>query len=68
MATIKLTKERAGAYRYENYLIYKWKPEVAGLRALWCVSLSDKNGENWVGLDDFTTLAKAKQYLMERVN
>jgi len=63
---MKLTRERAGVYRYKNFQIYKWDPEVPNCRVLWCVALSDENGENWVGMDDFTTLAKAKQYLTER--
>ena len=64
---MKLTKERAGVYRYNNYQIFRWQPET-GRRVLWCVAQIHADGKDQTALDDFTTLAKAKQYLMERGN
>jgi len=55
---IKLKKVKAGHYKYEIYDIIKWETQEANLPYLWCLAI------NGVGMDDFKTLAKVKQYIM----
>jgi hypothetical protein len=54
---MKIKKISAGNYQYGDYYIYKWNPEIANCRVLWCVSLDG------VGMEDFKTLRRAKKYI-----
>lgn len=54
---MKLKRIKAGLYEYKGYQIYRWWHEDTPRYALWCVALEG------TGLDDFRTLAKAREYI-----
>jgi hypothetical protein len=57
---IKLKKVLAGHYQYKHYNLIKWIPDTGNLRYLWCLAIDG------VGMDDFKTLAKAKQHILDQ--
>jgi len=58
--TIRLQKVKAGHYKYGEYDLIRWQPESQN-RYLWCLSIDR------VGLEDFRTLAKAKEHIQNDI-